>query len=93
MRLSSRKIEYMAEKILQMCQENAKIHLIEHQDLVFRAVADAIVANMHREEEIDDEVEELIQQHRGEIHTLEMDLAALRQKFKRELARKRGFVL
>ena len=93
MRLSPRKIEYLAEKILKLCQENSKTHLMAHQDLVFRAVADAIFDNMQREERIDDEVEALLQKHRGEIHTLEMDMAALRQKFKRELARKHGFVL
>jgi hypothetical protein len=92
-RLSSRKIEYLAEKILKMCQENSKTHLVANQDLVYRAVADAIYSNMQREEAIDEEVEALLQKHRGEIHTLEMDMAALRQKFKRELARKHGFVL
>ena len=93
MRLTSRKIEYLAERVLGLCQENARIHPIGTPDLIYRAVADAIFANMHLEDEIDDEVETLIQQHRGEIQTLEMDMAALRQKFKREIARKRGFVL
>jgi hypothetical protein len=92
-RLSPRKIEYLAEKILKLCQENTKTHLTANPDLVFRAVADAIYQNMQREEEIDEEVETLLQAHRGEIQTLEMDMAALRQKFKRELARKRGFIL
>lgn len=93
MRLSPRKIEYLAEKILAMCQSNGKIHLNANTDLVYRAIADAIYENMRIEDEIEDEAEELLRKHRGEIQTLEMDMAALRQKFKREIARKRGFVL
>ncbi|MFO7653802.1 MAG: DUF507 family protein [Candidatus Krumholzibacteriia bacterium] len=93
MRLTSRKIEYLAEKILKMMQESSRVHLTANPDLAYRAIADAIFANMQAEDEIEDEVEKLLREHRGEIQTLEMDMGALRQKFKREIARKRGFVL
>jgi hypothetical protein len=92
-RLTPRKIEYLAEKILGAFQGNPKVYLADNQDLVYRAIADAIYENMQEEDAIDEEVEALIQKHRGEIQTLEMDMVALRQKFKREIARKRGFVL
>jgi hypothetical protein len=93
LRLTTRKIEHLAEKVLKMCQDNPKVHAAANVDLLYRAVADAIYANMQIEDEIDEEVEQLLQQHRGEIQTLEMDMAALRQKFKREIARRRKFVL
>jgi hypothetical protein len=92
-RLTPRKIEYLAEKLLGSFHDNPKVYLADNPDLVYRAIADAIYENMQEEDEIDDEVETLLQQHRGEIQTLEMDMVALRQKFKREIARKRGFVL
>lgn len=93
MRLSSRKVEYLSGKILKLLQDNRNMHLVTHPDLAQRAVADVIWANLRAEEELEDEVERLLDAHRGEIQGQEMDLTVLRQKMKRELARKRGFTL
>jgi len=92
-RLSSRKVEYLSGKILKLLQDNRNMHLVTHPDLAQRAVADVIWANLRAEEELEDEVERLLDAHRGEIQGQEMDLTVLRQKMKRELARKRGFTL
>ena len=93
MRLSSRKVEYLSGKILKLLQDNRNMHLVTHPDLAQRAVADVIWANLRAEEELEDEVERLLDAHRGEIQGQEMDLTVLREKMKRELARKRGFTL
>ena len=93
MRLTPNKIDYLATKLLQMFQESGNIHPTTNSDLVIRAIEDVIFENMRDEEAIDAEAEELPQQHRGEIQTLEMDMGALRSRFKRELAKKHGFVL
>jgi len=92
-RLSPTKIEYLADRIVTMMQEDGKIHLTAHVETVWKTVADSIFANMREEDAIEDEVDKLIEQHRGEIRTMEMDVSDLRRKFKREVARKRGFVL
>jgi hypothetical protein len=60
---------------------------------VLRAVEDALTDNLRTEEEIDQEVEKLLAQNVNEIRAMEMDVGALRSKMKRELARKRRFVL
>lgn len=93
MRLSRTKIEYLSDKILRMMQEDARIHPAENIDLVTRAIDDAIYENMQEEDEIDSEVESLVQQNANEIRAMEMDVGALRNKIKRELARKKGFVI
>ena len=93
MRLSKRKIEHLSDKILQMMQEHPRMHPNENIDLVTRAVDDAIFENMRAEEEIDDEVEALVFQNKNEISAMDMDVGALRNKLKRELARKKGFTL
>ncbi len=93
MRLSRHKIEYLSDKILRMMQEDDRIHPDANIDLVTRAVDDAIYENMQAEEEIDEEVEALVQENSNEIRAMEMDVGALRNKIKRELARKRGFTL
>lgn len=93
LRLSRTKIEYLSDKILRMLQTDARIHPSENIDLVTRAVDAAIYENMQLEDEIDDEVETLVQQNANEIRAMEMDVGALRNKIKREIARKRNFVL
>jgi hypothetical protein len=92
-RLSKFKIEYLSEKILKMIQEQGQIHIIANEDLVVRAAADTIYENILAEDEIDTEVDDLLKENYNEIKAMEMDVGALRQKMKREIARKRGFVL
>lgn len=93
MRLSNRKIEYLGKRILKLMQEDARIHPSGNTDLVLRAIEDAIAENLRVEDEIDQEVEQLLSQNANEIRAMEMDVGALRAKIKRELARKRRFVL
>ena len=93
MRLSKHKIEYLSDKILKMIQEHPEIHILANADLVDRAAFDAIWENMQTEQEIDDQVEELLKQNYNEIRAMEMDVGALRNKMKRELARKKNFTL
>jgi hypothetical protein len=92
-RLSPQKIEYVADKILKLIQDNQRVHILSNVDLVQRSVADTIYANMKTEEEIDEEVDILLSQHRGEIEAMEMNLGMLRAKMKREIAKKRDFTL
>ena len=93
MRISKRKIEYLSDKVLKMLQEHPRIHPDPNIDLVTRAIDDAIFENMKQEDELDGQVEALVNQNRNEIRAMEMDLGALRNKIKRELARKNGFTL
>jgi hypothetical protein len=93
MRLSQNKIEYLADRLVDMMQHDAGIHLASSVETVWKTTADTIYANMREEQEIDDEVDALIEKHRREIRGLEMDVADLRRKFKREVAKKRGFTL
>jgi len=93
LRISKRKIEYLSDKVLKMLQEHPSIHPDSNVDLVTRAIDDAIFENMKQEEEIDEQVETLVNQNRNEIRAMEMDMGALRNKIKRELARKKGFTL
>ncbi|MBU8871499.1 MAG: DUF507 family protein [Gemmatimonadales bacterium] len=93
MRLSKHKIEYLSDKILKMIQEHPEIHIISNLDLVARAAFDSIYENLMVEQEIDDEVENLLSQNYNEIRAMEMDVGALRNKMKRELARKKNFTL
>ena len=93
MRLSKNKIEHLSDRILQLLQEHPRIHADENVDLVTRSIDDAMFENMQTEDEIDDEVEALVAANKNEISAMDMDVGALRNKLKRELARKKGFTL
>ena len=93
MRLTPNKIGHLAGRLLHLCQQSKQIHVTGSADLVIRTIEDVIFADMRREEEIDDQVDELIQKHKNEIQTLEMDMGSLRNKFKREIAKEQGFIL
>ena len=93
MRLSRHKIAHLSDRILKMIQDHGQVHIISNADLVTRAVDDVIYQNMREEDEIDTEVDGLLQQNINEIKAMEMDVGALRNKMKREIARKRGFTL
>ena len=93
MRLSKFKIEFLSDKILKLIQEHPQIHINSNSDLITRAADDALYENMKAEEDIDREVDGLLEQNLNEIRAEEMDVGALRNKIKRELARKKKFVL
>lgn len=93
MRLSPNKIDYLAEKLLGLIESDQRLHIQTNPDLVYRAIADTIYDDVRQEEEIEEEVDELLKQHQGEINAMDMDYGVLRAKMKREIARKRGFVL
>lgn len=93
MRLSPNKIEYLAEKVLEMIEADPQVHIQTNPDLIYRVVADTIYDDIKTEDEIDDEVEELLEQYGSKVRAMEMDVGALRTKMKREIAKKRGFLL
>jgi hypothetical protein len=93
LRLSPDKIRYLADRILLLIQEHPKVHITSNVETVHKTIADTIFANMRQEDEIEAEVDDLLRQHRAEIQVMEMDLTELRRKFKREVAKRRGFVL
>lgn len=92
-RLSNRKIEHLGKRVLKLMQDDPRVHPAGNTDLVLRAIEDTLADNMRIEEEIDQEVERLLAQNVNEIRAMEMDVGALRARMKRELARKRKFVL
>jgi hypothetical protein len=93
MRLSPNKIDYIAEMVLDMIEKTPTTHIQTNPDLVYRAVSDVIFDNMRAEDAIEEEVDQLLENHRNEISAQDMDYGSLRMNMKREIAKKRGFVL
>ena len=93
MRLSPNKIEFIADEIAGMIEKESGIHIQTNGDLIYRTIADIIFENMKAEEAIDGEVDELLTQYKGQISAMEMDFGALRSSMKREIVKKKGFIL
>ncbi len=93
MRLTQNKIDFIAEKVLEMVERAPEVHIQTNPDLVYRVIADTIYDDMLAEEAIDAEVDELLKTHNTEIRAMDMDYGALRAKMKRELCKQKGFIL
>lgn len=92
-RLSPNKIEFISEEMVKMIENDAGIHVQTNGDLVYRVIVDIIYENMKAEEAIDEEVDELLTQYKGQISAMEMDFGSLRSSMKREIVKKKGFIL
>ena len=93
MRLSKYKISHLSDKILKMIQDQGQIHIISNADLITRAIDEVIYENIQAEDEIDREVDAMLKENYNEIKAMEMDVGSLRNRMKREIAKKRGFTL
>ena len=93
MRLSKYKISHLSDKILKMIQDQGQIHIISNADLITRAIDEVIFENIKAEDEIDLEVDAMLKENYNEIKAMEMDVGSLRNRMKREIAKKRGFTL
>jgi hypothetical protein len=92
-RLSERKIKYLAGKITAWLQGRNDVELLDRASVVELAVARAISQELHLEDELDDEVERVLKTYQTQIRGQNMDLSLLRLKIKAQLAKEKGIVL
>jgi len=93
MRFGSNKVHDMARQILELLREDPGVEFIAGEDAVRVAIGSAILDDLDEEDEIEREVDELLKEHEEAIDSEDMDVGALRKRFKGELARKRGFIV
>ena len=93
MRMRPEKIQDLAAQVTEMLRRNPKVELLASESAIRVAIGSAIRDDLEEEDEIDREVEDLLNRHAREIENEDMDLSELRLKFKRQIARKRGFII
>jgi hypothetical protein len=93
MRLSTHKIEYLAEKLVRLMREHEAVAFNIEADELERIIAWEITEELRIEDDIDDEVNTLLDQYERQIAHQDLDQMLLRRKLKQELARKRGYTL
>jgi len=93
MRLSDRKIESLAEKLLRWLESQPDVQLLESRD----TVRDALVAEMQDEREIerklDDDVDRILAENDSRMRVEGVDPWLMRKKIRQQLARERGIIL
>lgn len=93
MRMSPEKVKDLAAQVVEMLAQHPQIHVQASADALRVEVGSVILDDLKEEDDIDDAVDDLIREHSAEIDEGDMDVEALRQKFRRQIARQRGFIL
>ncbi len=93
MRLSPTKIEYLAEKIVHIMRDRDDVSFNLSEDDLARAIEFEFIEELKIEDEIDDEIDALLEQHERQIMSGDLDQMMLRRKLKTKLARERGYTL
>jgi hypothetical protein len=93
MRMRQEKIQDLASRVTELLRQNSQVEFLASESAVRVAIGSAIRDDLEEEDEIDREVEELLNRHARQIENEDMDLRELRLKFKRQIARQRGFII
>jgi hypothetical protein len=93
MRLSGPKIQSLGDGLAAWLARREGVEVLVQPEVLARELVAAIRGELRREDELDEEVEALIRQHRAQIQGQNVDLSVLRLKLKKKLARERGIVL
>ena len=93
MRLSQDKVRDLADRIVSAMAAHPKVRLQTSEEALRVLVGSVILDDLREEAEIEAEADGLLTQYARQIEKGDLDVHALRSKFKQELARKRGFVL
>jgi len=92
-RLSERKIRYLAARMTGWLAGRKDVELLDRSEVVELAISRAISQELHLEDELDDEVERVLKSYQTQIRGQNMDLSLLRLKIKAQLAKEKGIVL
>lgn len=93
MRFSQEKVKDLSRQVVAMMEDHPKVTLQENPDAVAVAIGSVILDDLQEEDDIDREVDDLLRRHASDIESGDLDVETLRLKFRRQIARERGFVL
>lgn len=93
MRLSGPKIQSLGEELAAWLGGREDVEVLVTAERLARELSAVIRDELGLEDQLDQDVEALLRQHRSQIQGQEVDLSLLRQKIKKQLARERGIVL
>ena len=92
MRLKPEKIDDLANKILQGMKADADVLIRGDESAILHEIKNAILLDLQREDEIEEEERKILQQHLKRIYRDDIDFAELLRKAKKQIAKERGLV-
>jgi hypothetical protein len=92
-RLKPEKVEDLGRKIARDLQNDPRATLLKPPEEVEREARRVILDDLRREDELMEEVERIIEEHRQKIAGKNVDMQVLRRKIRDQLARERKLVL
>lgn len=92
MRLTPDKVDDLVRQIVDSLKEGEDA-AVENENRAAGVAREAILDDLRREDELDDQVRALLKRHAGQIHGDNLDYTLLFQRAKRQLAREKGIVL
>ncbi|MEW6088656.1 MAG: DUF507 family protein [bacterium] len=93
MRISERKIAYLAKEISSKMYGSKGITLNVSLEVLENKISGVILENMKMEDEIDKEAKMIIEQHQKEIKDGMIDYHSFFKKVKDRLVKQKGFVV
>jgi hypothetical protein len=92
MRLKPEKIEDLAAKVLQGLKENPDVLLRGKEADIQREVKSVITMDLRREDEIEEEAREILQQYMKRIYRDDISFTELLRKAKKQIGREKGLI-
>lgn len=93
MRLSDRKIDSLAEKMLRWMESQTDVQLLAPRDAVLAAIAGEFQAEKEIERQLDEEVDRILQLNEARMRLEGIDPWVMRRKVRAQLARERGLII
>jgi len=93
MRLNTNQIQYICERVLKDLKEKNLIVFHSDEQSVLKRMMAEFEKNLKDEEAIDLEAKKLLAQHQGELNSSGMNQGKFFMMLKKEIAKKKGFVL
>jgi hypothetical protein len=93
MRLSDRKIDSLAEKLVRWLEGQSDVQFLEGREAVLDAIIAEIQDERDLERRLDEDVERIMEQNAPRMKLEGVDPWVMRKKVRQQLARERGLVL
>ncbi|MBI4666054.1 MAG: DUF507 family protein [Nitrospinae bacterium] len=93
MRLKKEMIDYLAQRIVTVLIEKGHIDPGEDTEGVCESISGVIFADLHKEDDLNDEVKAMLEKMGDELDRSQVDYRKMFQMVKQKLARERGIIL
>jgi hypothetical protein len=93
MRLSDRKIDTLADKIVRWLEGQPDVEILGDRDAVCHAIFEEFQEEKDLERQLDEDVDRILQENEQRMRLEGVDPWVMRKKVRQQLARERGLVL